>query len=125
MEYKKKFRELDNIMDLIEKNNDIDKQLELYEKGKKKCNSLEKNINIQKNNMEKLEDDFIKGNIDFQEEETEDIKKILNELEEIYKKINSDEIPVDELEKFYKQSLILKKKSQEFCKKKDLKIEYL
>ena len=75
--------------------------------------------------MEKLEDDFIKGNIDFQEEETEDIKKILNELEEIYKKINSDEIPVDELEKFYKQSLILKKKSQEFCKKKDLKIEYL
>ena len=125
MEYKKKFRELDNIMDLIEKNNDIDKQLELYEKGKKKCNSLEKNINIQKNNIEKLEDDFIKGNIDFQEEGTEDIKKILNELEEIYKKINSDEIPVDELEKFYKQSLILKKKSQEFCKKKDLKIEYL
>ena len=53
----------------------------------------------------------------------EDIKDILNELEDIYNKINSEEMTIDDIEKFYKQSLILKKKSQDFCKQKNLKID--
>ena len=36
MEYKKKLEEIDKIMNLIENNKDLDKQMELYEKGKKK-----------------------------------------------------------------------------------------
>lgn len=127
MDHQKYLKEIDSIMNSIEKNNDIDKQIELYEKGKKKCDVLEKKINDKKETIKNLGCNFIEDKINLSEydkdNKSKDIKDILNELEDIYNKINSEEMTIDDIEKFYKQSLILKKKSQDFCKQKNLKID--
>ena len=129
MDYQKYLKEIDSIMNSIEKNNDIDKQIELYEKGKKKCDVLEKKINDQKETIQKLGCNFTENKINLLEcdkdNKNKDIKSILKELEVIYNKLNSEEMSIDDIEKFYKQSLILKKKSQDFCKQKNLKIDIL
>ena len=127
MDHQKYLKEIDSIMNSIEKNNDIDKQIELYEKGKKKCDVLEKKINDKKETIKNLGCNFIEDKINLSEydkdNKSKDIKDILNELEDIYNKINSEEMTIDDIENFYKQSLILKKKSQDFCKQKNLKID--
>lgn len=123
MEYKKKLQEIEKIMESIENNKDLDKQMELYEKGKKKCASLEKKINLQKEKIDKMDQNFDDHND--KEDNSENINKILEEIEEIYKKINNEELPIEDIEKFYKQSLILKKKSQKYKKNKDLDIKYI
>ena len=121
MEYNKKLEEIDKIMLSIEENTDIDKQMELYEKGKKKCFSLEKKINLQKNKLDNIEQEIeIKDNID-----NKDIKQILIEIEEIYHQINSEDLPCDKIEDFLKKSLILKKQSEKFNKIKDIEIKYI
>jgi exonuclease VII small subunit len=123
MEYNKKLEEIEKIMLSIEdeENNDIDKQMELYEKGKKKCIFLEKKINLQKNKIENIDKDIeVKD-----ENRNKDIKEILTEIEEIYKKINSEDLPADKIEEFLKKSLILKKQSEKFNRIKDLEIKYI
>ena len=62
MEYNKKLKEIEKIMELIENNKDLDKQMELYETGKKKCASLEKKINLQKQKIEKITNEFNSDN---------------------------------------------------------------
>ena len=127
MDYQKYLKEIDSIMNSIEKNNDIDKQIELYEKGKKKCDVLEKKINDKKETIQKLGCNFTENKINLLEcdkdNKNKDIKSILKELEVIYNKLNSEEMSIDDIEEFYKQSLILKKKSEDFCKQKNLKID--
>merc|ERR1711871_1569269 len=115
MEYKKKLQEIERIMESIENNKDLDKQMELYEKGKKKCASLEKKINLQKEKIDKLDQDLDDYNDkEDDNDNNENINQILQKIEDIYKKINNEELPIEDIEKFYKQSLILKKKSQKY-----------
>ena len=122
MDYQKYLKEIDSIMNSIEKNNDIDKQIELYEKGKQKCDVLEKKINDQKETIQKLGCNFTENKINLLEcdkdNKNKDIKSILKELEVIYNKLNSEEMSIDDIEKFYKQSLILKKNPKIFVNKK-------
>ena len=126
MEYTKKLKEIEKIMDLIENNKDLDKQMELYEMGKKKCASLEKKIKLQKQKIEKINNDINSDdntvNID---EDDKDINRILKEIEEIYVKINNEELPIEDIENFYKKSLLLKKKSQKFKNIQNLDIKYI
>ena len=126
MEYKKKLQEIEKIMESIENNKDLDKQMELYEKGKKKCASLEKKINLQKEKIEKMDHEIDDHNGEEDNSDNdENINQILQKIEDIYKKINNEELPIEDIEKFYKQSLILKKKSQKYRNIKDLEIKYL
>ena len=128
MEYNKKLEEIEKIMASIEENNDLDKQMELYEKGKKKCVILEKKINLQRSKIDNIQKD-----IDLSEEiedndnnnDSKDIKQILLEIEEIYKKINSENLPAEKIEEFLKKSAMLKKQSQKFSKNKELNIKYM
>ena len=124
MEYNKKLEEIEKIMNSIEDNNDLDNQMELYEKGKKKCESLEKKISLQRKKIENLEN-LTEEEIQMDNNEENDIKKILEEIENIYQQINSENLPAEKLEEFIKKSLILKKKSQNFNKIKDLNIKHI
>ena len=75
MEYNKKLEEIEKIMTSIEENNDIDKQMELYEKGKKKCVVLEKKINLQKSKIDDIQKD-INVSEEIEDNDSKDIKQI-------------------------------------------------
>ena len=120
MSFNKINEELDLIITQIENEVCIENQIRVYKEGIKKCDLLDKIIDNEKQKINNLKVNKDKTN---NVSEDENIFEISKQIENIYELFN-DNIPIEDLYKLYKKSIILKNKANLVYNKK-LNIKYI
>lgn len=120
-DFNKKLKEIEIIMKSISDNNDLDKKIELYEEGKKKCDILENIFNEKKDIINNINI----SNQNFKIKNDKNIFNLFNKIKELETNFDNENITFDKLEDYYKKAFIIKEQSQQYSKDKNLHINMI